>query len=114
MPISKKTYQPVQAITVKAVQDLPAFRFVSHLGSLCDADTRALGIAETRWVSGENAAIVTLGTILLETNGTITAGQDLTSDASGKAKVATGTLPVNARAIDTCTGAGFVKVKIVP
>ena len=46
MAIMDKTYQPLQSLTIKAVEDLPGFRFVSHLGSLCDADARALGVTE--------------------------------------------------------------------
>lgn len=110
----KKTYQPVQAVTVKAAEDLPAFRFVSHLGSLCADENKALGITETDWINGEYAAVITLGTMAVETATTINLGDDITSAADGKAKAAEGTEPVNGRALDSCTGSGFVRVNLVP
>lgn len=111
---NKITYQPVQAITVRAVEDLPAFRFVSHLGSLCDAQSRALGVTEVDWIKGENASVITLGTIAIETSTAVNAGMDITSDAKGKAKPAEEDDPVNGRALEGCNSAGFIKIKIVP
>lgn len=114
MAINNKTYQPVQAISVKATEDLPAFRFVSHLGSLCADETRSVGITETSWVNGEMASVVTLGTIAIETSTTVDIGEDITSAIDGKAKPATTGNPVNGRALDSCDGPGFIKIKIVP
>ncbi|MBM2817023.1 MAG: hypothetical protein HW421_3785 [Ignavibacteria bacterium] len=109
-----KTYQPVQSISINANEDLPGFRFVSHLGTLCSDETRAVGVTETDWVNGELAAVVTLGTIAIETTTTINIGDDVTSAITGKAKTASGTMPVNGRALDSCEGAGFVRIKLVP
>lgn len=114
MSIMDKSYQPVQSLTVKAVEDIPAFRFVSHLGSLCDDNSRALGVSETSWINGENIAVVTLGTMAIETSTTVNAGDDLAAAADGKARPALTTEIVNARALEDCTGAGYVKVKLVP
>lgn len=114
MAANSKSYQPVQSISVKAAEDLPGFRFVSHLGSLCADESRALGVTETDWLSGEWAQVVTLGTIAVETTTTVNAGQDLTSAADGKAKAADPGEPVNGRALDGVVGAGYVKIKIVP
>ena len=114
MAISNKTYQPVQSLTVQAAEDLPAFRFVSHLGTLCSDATRALGVTEVDWLSGEYAQAVSLGTIAIETATTINAGADVTSAALGKARTATGSEPVNGRALESCSGAGFIKLKLVP
>jgi len=114
MALNDKTYQPLQSLTIRATQDLPAFRFVSHLGSLCDTESRALGVTEVSWLDGELASVVSLGTIAIETSTTILAGADITSDSDGKAKTATGTNPVNGRALDSCSGSGFVRMKIVP
>lgn len=114
MSSHNKTYQPIQSLTVKAVEDLPAFRFVSHLGSLCANENRALGVTEADWVNGEYAQAVALGTIAIETTTTINAGGDITSAADGKAKPATGTMPVNGRALESTTGAGFIRMKLVP
>lgn len=114
MSTHNKAYQPVQSLTVKAAEDLPAFRFVSHLGTLCSAETRALGVTETTWLNGEYAQVVSLGTIAIETTTTVDAGADVTASLYGKAKPASGTMPVNGRSLDSCTGAGFVRIKLVP
>jgi hypothetical protein len=114
MSISDKTYQPVQSLTVKAVEDLPAFRFVSHLGSLCDDASRALGVTEVDWVNGEYASVVSLGTIAIETTTTVPAGIDITAASEGKARAAAGGEPVNGRSLDSASGAGFVRIKVVP
>ena len=111
---TNKTYQPVQAVSVEAGEDLPAFRFVSHLGTLCEEDGRALGVTDVDWLSGELASVITLGTIPVETLTTVDAGDDVTSAAEGKAKTVTGDEEINGRAIDSCSGAGYVKIKIVP
>ena len=114
MSVNNKTYQPVQTLSVKAVEDLPPFRFVSHLGSLCVDAARSLGVTETDWVNGEWASVVSLGTIPIETTTTISAGVDVTSALTGKARAATGSEPVNGRTLESCTGAGFVRIKLVP
>jgi len=114
MSIQNKTYQPLQSLTVKATQDLPAFRFVSHLGSLCADAGRAYGVTEVDWLSGEFSQVVSLGTIAIETTSIINAGEDVTSAASGKARKATGAEPVNGRALDASSGSDFIRIKLVP
>jgi len=114
MALTDKTYQPVQQLTIEAIEDLLPFRFVSHLGSLCAADSKAFGVTETDWLSGEKAAVVTLGTIPIATTTSVNIGDDITSDTDGKAKTITGSEPVNGRAMDSTTGAGIIRMKIVP
>jgi hypothetical protein len=104
----------VQSLTVLADVDLPSFRFVSHLGALCTAGTRALGVTEVDWLDGEYAAVVSLGTIVIETSEAILTGADITSAADGKAKTAGVGDAVNGRALEGCAGAGFIKIKLVP
>lgn len=112
--INNKTYQPIQALTIKASENLPAFRFVSHLGSLCSDECRAIGVTETDWLKGEFASVLTLGTIAVETMTSVAIGDDITSTYFGKAKKADSSDPVNGRALESCYGAGLVKIKIVP
>ncbi len=114
MAVNDKTYHPVQAISVKALEDLNAFRFVSHLGSVCALDSKALGVSEVDWVTGEMASVVSLGTIAIETSTTVNVGDKITSDATGKAKPVTGSEELNGRALNSCTGAGFVTINLVP
>lgn len=114
MSVNNKTYQPVQAVTIKAEEELPAFRFVSHLGTLCSAETKSLGVTELDWDVDDIASVITLGTIPVETSTVINIGENITADADGKAKPATGEMPVNARAMDSAGSGEFVKVNLVP
>ncbi len=113
MAINNKTYQPVQAVSIRAVEDLPAFRFVSHLGSLCAQDSKSLGVTEVDWVNGELASIVTLGTIAIETITSVDVGDNLTAANEGKAKSVSSNEPVNGRALESTSGAGFVRMILV-
>ena len=56
-------------------------------------------LPRTDWVNGELASVISLGTIGIETTTTIQAGDDITSDVSGKGKTATGDVPVNGRSL---------------
>jgi hypothetical protein len=114
MAINEKTYQPVQQLTIKAVEDLPAFRFVSHLGSLCDDGARALGVTEVDWLNGEYASVVSLGTIAIESTTTIPAGVDVTAATDGKARTAEVSDAVNGRSLESVGGSGFLRIKVVP
>ena len=114
MSTHNKTYQPVQLLTVQATADLPAYRFVSNAGALCIEGARALGVTEIDWLDGELASVVSLGTIVVESSEAINAGADVSSDTDGKAKTAELNEAVNGRAIDSCAGAGFIKIKLVP
>jgi|DewCreStandDraft_4_1066084.scaffolds.fasta_scaffold02152_13 hypothetical protein len=114
MSISNKTYQPVQLVTIKANEDLPAFRFVNYSGNLCQTETLALGVTEVDWKDGDYASVVTLGTIIVETDSAIDVGVPVTSSDQGKAMAASGTVPVNGVALDACSGAGFIRIKLVP
>jgi hypothetical protein len=114
MALNKKSYQPAQSVTVKALEDLPAFRFVSHLGSVCAEEYKSLGVTELDWAKDDFAAIVTLGTIAIETTTTINIGDSVTSDALGMAKPASGSMPVNGHALSAASGEDFVKITLVP
>lgn len=108
------TYQPVQSVTVKAGEDLPAFRFVSHLGTICEADGKALGVTEADWLAEEFASVITLGTIPIETATAVNIGDALTAATDGKAKPVSSTEEINGRALSDTPAAGFVKMLIVP
>lgn len=114
MSVNNKTYQPIQLITIKADEDLPAFRFVNYNGGLCQEETLAIGVTEVDWLDGDYASVVTLGTIVVETDSSVAKGDEVTSADQGKAKTASGTVPINGIALDSCTGAGFIRIKLRP
>jgi len=113
MATHNKTYQPIQMLTVTAAEQIPAARFVDYNGNLCSADERALGVSEISFDAGDTASVICLGVAIVETTGAITKGSDVTADSNGKAKLAT-TGAVNGRALDSCSTAGFIRIKLVP
>lgn len=108
------TYQPVQKISLRAEENLAAFRFVSHLGTICAEGAKSLGSVEKDWLEGTNASIITLGTVPIETSTTVHIGEDLTASTDGKAKPAGVSDAVNGRSLETCVGSGTVKIILVP
>ncbi|MFH1049315.1 MAG: capsid cement protein [bacterium] len=114
MSTHNKTYQPLQLLTVTAGEDLPACRFVNYSGSLCDEDTMAFGVTEIDWLDEELASVVSLGTVVVESSEAILAGANVAADTNGKAKTAGELSVINGRAIDACSGAGYIKIKLVP
>jgi hypothetical protein len=114
MAINNRTYKPVQTVTITAAADLTAFRLVSHAGEHCDSGAKSMGAAEIDWLQGETAAVVTLGTISLETSGAVTAGDPVASDENGKAKTAAPGDAVNARALSSTSAAGYITAQLLP
>lgn len=114
MAKNTSTYHPVQALTIQAAADLPAFRFVNFAGELCAAETKSAGVTELEWLQGDDASIVNLGVMPVETSAAITKGQDVSSDADGKAKPAPADTPVNGRALKDADAGDYVKVILVP
>lgn len=108
------TYQPVQRITIKAAEDLSAFRFVSHMGSLCAEDTKALGVVDQDWLDGELASIITLGTVPIETVTSVNIGDEIIANTDGKAITNVDSSDINGRALTATTGAGFIKIILIP
>ncbi len=111
---NKVTYQPLQKITVRAEEKLPAFRFVAHDGTICATGAKSLGVVEKDWLEATYASIITLGTVPIETTETVLAGNPVTCSTEGKAKVAGTGDEINGRAIESCSGKGFVKIILVP
>lgn len=114
MSVNNKTYQPLQAISVRAKEDLPAFRFISHLGTICADGAKSLGITEVDWLKDEMASVITLGTMPVETTTSVNIGDNITSANDGRARKANSNEPVNGRALDSTNGSGFIRVLIVP
>ena len=114
MSLNTKTYQPLQSLTVLAIDLIPAFRFVNFQGALCANNTRALGVSEVDWMPGEYSQVINLGTVTVEASAAISQGDDVTSSADGKARKATTGEIVNGRALDAASVGGYVKIKLVP
>jgi hypothetical protein len=104
---------PANIITRKATAILPPKRFVRADGTVCALNARAIGVSYGNYAIGEPAAVITSGITGVETGGAFASGDEITSDATGRAIVA-GSGKVNGIALDASTGAGqFVAVKVL-
>ena len=112
--MTDKSYHALLPITVKATAAVSPYRFITITGAHCGAGAKALGVAEVSSVIGENVAVYAMGTIPVETSATVQAGDELSSDANGKAKVATTGEKINARALESAASGLLVKVMLVP
>jgi len=108
------SFQPVLKITHKSTANLPTGRFVGFNGALCAAGGKSLGVTDKSWASGKNISVVVLGTAAVESVGNIAVGDALSSDAQGRAVVAGSGAAINARALESTTNGGIIKVLLVP
>ncbi len=114
MPINNKTNKSILNLTLKSAEAIPSYRFVDFSGNLASDNEKALGTAEISYLSGEFMSIAVVGVSVVETVGAITKGTNVASAASGKARTASPTDNVVGRALDTCSGADFIRVLLVP
>ena len=106
-------YQPAQLISIKANEDLPAKRFISPSGNLCQAGLIAIGVTEINWLKGNNTSIISLGTALVESVELIAVGDKVASATEGKAKKHVGTEEILGIALGAGKSGGLVKIKIL-
>ena len=116
--MANKTYQPILIQTVKAQANLSEKLFVGFDGNICGAGEKAYGVVDVSTESGQLAPVGVLGTFLVISGGEIPQGSAVTSDANGKAVVATATSfdseestltegdAINGYALDAATAAG--------
>lgn len=110
MSSNNKSYQPLCYFSIKANADLLPNRFISFAGIYADNEERCLGVVDSKWISGEFASALIIGTAVVESIEALNAGDYVTSSTDGKAKKATGVMPINGRCLDTTAGAGFVRI----
>jgi len=98
-------------IEKQLVENVAAYRFVNHLGSLCRQDQKALGVTDDGYITGDFASIQFLGTAVVETATTVYLGDAIVSDNNGKAKTGGGG-SVNGYALTGTTGVGIITVML--
>ncbi len=114
MTIPNKTFHPIMTITIKAVDELPSYRFVDFRGRICQQNQKALGVSVGRWSQNKYAGIIVLGTAIVEAGSSITVGDKVASNAEGKAVPATTGAEINGRALNSANPGEFVRVLLVP
>jgi hypothetical protein len=110
MALTNKTYAPVLSITVRASQNLPAFRFAGFNGGLCSQGEKALGVTDAYCPSDENATVTVIGVVLVEAGGNISVGDDVTSGANGKALAGSSNDFINGDALDDGASGDLIRV----
>ncbi|MBC3813099.1 DUF2190 family protein [Undibacterium aquatile] len=80
-----KTQQVILTISILAMVDLSARRFVGFDGNVCAAGTKALGVVEAGTEAGGVAPANVNGIILVEAGAAIPAGAEVQVDATGRA-----------------------------
>lgn len=108
--MANKLYQPLLIESVKATADIEQHRFIGFDGAYCTAGAKALGVSDVSTENGQYAPIAVLGTLLVESAGTINVGEPVTSDGNGKAVKATGDALINGYAQDSVTEGQEVRV----
>lgn len=101
----------VLTMSVQAVTDLQARRFVGLDGKTCGDGAKALGVVEVDTEAENMAPANVLGAILVEAGAAIAAGTEVQSDAAGRA-IAKASGLANGIALDAATAAGDV-IRIV-
>jgi len=102
--------------TVRLAATVATNRFINRLGVYPASGAYAAGVTQQAGVTGDRRTIDTDGISIVEVGAAIASiDLPLTSDATGKARPATGAEIINARALDTATGTGveFIRVKLV-
>ena len=108
--MANKLYQPLLIESVKATADIEQHRFIGFDGAYCTAGAKALGVSDVSIENGQYAPVAVLGTLLVESAGTINVGDPVASDSNGKAVKATGDALINGYAQDSVTEGQEVRV----
>lgn len=105
---------PLLTLTVTASGAVTAHRFVGFTGAqLAAAGAKAMGVATTDAIVGDDLAVDVVGTSVVEAGGAFSVGDDIVADASGRAIVnpALGGEVVLGQALEDSGGAGeFVEL----
>lgn len=102
-----KTQQPLGIASITAAANLTAGYFIGFDGAACGANAKALGVCEADTDSGRQAPVITDGIAVVICGGTISVGDPIASDASGKA-VAASALAVDDTKLTIDSGATAV------
>ena len=103
------------ALPVKASAAISAFRFVTPAGALAGAGANTLGVARYSAGAGEMMTVDVLGTVVVEAGASVTAGNTLKTDATGRAiPWATSGAKVAIALQDALAAGGFFEVLLIP
>lgn len=100
-------------ITVTVTGEVLANRFVGYNNAAAGADANTVGVAAA-YGQDEDTTVDTLGVVTVEAGAAITAGAELSSDATSRA-VPKNAGPTVARALDAATAPGeLIRCVLIP
>lgn len=102
-----KTEKILLTVTVPATAALTRFRMVSYAGNVPLLGGVVLGVANADYAVGEQAGVNVTGEVLVESGGPIGVGNELSTDALGRA-VENGGAKICGIARDSASAAGEV------
>lgn len=81
------TFCPGIIKTMKGTSDVNQWRFIAGDGSQCGAGARAYGVSMYESAAGKAFSVIISGESLIELGGAANAGDEVESDANGRAVV---------------------------
>jgi hypothetical protein len=80
-----QTEKIILVTTITAAVALVRYRFVDFAGAPAAAGVRVLGVPRVEFDAGEQAGVATHGEIIVEAGAAVAVGDEVQSDASGRA-----------------------------
>lgn len=108
--MANKLYKPLLIDSITAAEDVEQNRFIGFDGKYCAAGAKALGVSDVPTESGQLAPVGIFGIFLVEAADNITAGDEIASDAEGKAVRVARTEQVNGYSLDTAQAGTLIRV----
>jgi hypothetical protein len=110
--MAKKLYKPLLIESIKAGEDLLQQRFVDFNGKICKSGSKAIGVTDVSIDKDQFVPVGIFGILLVESGGTISTGDEITSDDNGRAVKATDSDAVNGYALDDGTEGTEIRILI--
>lgn len=108
--MANKLYKPLLIDSIQAKTDLTEHRFAGFNGEHCTTGAKAFGVVDVSTEKGQFAPVAVSGILLVEAGEDITAGDEITSDADGKAIKAGRNDITNGYSLDTASTGALIRI----
>ena len=108
--MANKLYKPILIDSIKAGENLEKQRFIGFDGKTCTAGAKALGVCDVETEKDQYAPVGVMGILLVEAGGNITAGDEVASDADGRAVTVARTELPNGFALDSAEEGDIIRI----
>jgi len=108
--MANKTYKPLLTDSIKAISNLNKNRFIGFDGDYCQDGAKALGVIDVETEKDQFVPAALCGILLVECGGTIAVGDEVASDATGRAVVLSTRAMSNGFALDPGEEGDIVRI----